>query len=163
MKIHQLTQGSQEWLAYRATHFNASDAPAMMGCSPYKTRAELLREMHTGVAADVDAGTQKRFDNGHRAEALARPLAEEFIGAELYPVVGSLGRLSASFDGLTLEEREGFEHKALNAELKACFSAMPSRAGRCRCTTACRWSSSCTSAAPSASCSWPAPGTPKAT
>ena len=39
----------------------------MMGVSPYKTRAELLREMHTGVAADVDIATQKRFDNGHRA------------------------------------------------------------------------------------------------
>ena len=67
MDTQHLIQGSQEWLAYRASHFNASDAPAMMGCSPYKTRAELLREMHTGVAADVDIATQKRFDNGHRA------------------------------------------------------------------------------------------------
>jgi putative phage-type endonuclease len=123
MKIHELIQGSPEWLAYRAQHFNASDAPAMMGVSPYKTRAELLREMHTGLAAEVDAGTQKRFDNGHRAEALARPLAEEFIGQELYPVTGSEGRLSASFDGLTLDESQGFEHKALNAELRAAFDA----------------------------------------
>jgi putative phage-type endonuclease len=121
---HDLIQGSPEWLACRAQHFNASDAPAMMGCSPYKTRAELLREMHTGVAAAVDIGTQKRFDNGHRAEALARPLAEEFIGQELYPVTGSLGQLSASFDGLTLDESEGFEHKALNDTLRAAFDAM---------------------------------------
>lgn len=124
MITHQLTQGSPEWLAYRAQHFNASDAPAMMGCSPYKTRAELLRELHTGVAAEVDVGTQKRFDNGHRAEALARPLAEEVIGEELYPVTGSLGRLSASFDGLTMDDRQGFEHKALNADLRAAFRAM---------------------------------------
>ncbi len=121
MKIHSLTQGSPEWLAYRAQHFNASDAPAMMGVSPYKTRAELLRELHTGIAADVDVATQKRFDNGHRAEALARPLAEEFIGEELFPVTGSAGRLSASFDGLTMDETQGFEHKALNAELRAAF------------------------------------------
>ena len=124
MKIHNLIQGSPEWLAYRAQHFNASDAPAMMGCSPYKTRAELLRELHTGVVGEVDIATQKRFDNGHRVEALARPLAEEFIGAELYPVTGSNGRLSASFDGLTMDETEGFEHKALNAELRAVFKAM---------------------------------------
>lgn len=124
MKIHNLIQGSPEWLAYRAQHFNASDAPAMMGCSPYKSRAELLRELHTGVVADVDAVTQKRFDGGHRLEALARPLAEEFIGAELYPVTGSEGRLSASFDGLRLEETEGFEHKQLNAALKAAFTAI---------------------------------------
>lgn len=124
MKIHNLIQGSPEWLAYRAQHFNASDAPAMMGCSPYKTRAQLLREMHTGMPAEVDIATQKRFDNGHRAEALARPLAEEFIGQELYPVTGSAGPLSASFDGLTLDEAEGFEHKALNDALRAAFKAL---------------------------------------
>lgn len=124
MKTHDLIQGSPEWLAYRATMRNASDAPAMMSCSPYKTRAQLLREVHTGVVGEVDIATQKRFDNGHRAEALARPLAEEFIGAELYPVTGSLGNLSASFDGLTLDETEGFEHKALNADLRAAFKAM---------------------------------------
>ena len=124
MNIHHLNQGSPEWLAYRATMRNASDAPAMMGCSPYKTRAQLLRELHTGVPPEVDAGTQKRFDNGHRAEALARPLAEEFIGVELYPVTGSLGNLSASFDGLTLDETEGFEHKALNDAIRAAFALM---------------------------------------
>lgn len=124
MKIHDLIQGSPEWLAYRAQHFNASDAPAMMGVSPYKTRAELLREMHTGVAADVDIATQKRFDNGHRAEALARPLAEEIVGEELYPVTGSEGRLSASFDGLTMDEATVFEHKALNADLRAAFDSI---------------------------------------
>lgn len=124
MKVHNLIQGSPEWLAYRAQHFNASDAPAMMGCSPYKTRAELLRELHTGIAADVDIATQKRFDNGHRAEALARPLAERIVGEDLYPVTGSEGRLSASFDGLTLAETEGFEHKALNAELRAAFASI---------------------------------------
>lgn len=120
MKIHTLIQGSPEWLAYRSQHFNASDAPAMMGVSPYKTRAELLRELHTGMAAEVDAATQRRFDNGHRAEALARPLAEEIIGEELYPVTGSNGRLSASFDGLTLGEDVAWEHKSLNDELRSC-------------------------------------------
>lgn len=129
MKLHELTQGSPEWLAYRATHFNASDAPAMMGVSPYKTRAQLLRELHTGVAAEVDAGTQKRFDHGHRAEALARPLAEEIVGEDLYPVTGSEGRLSASFDGLTMDETIVFEHKALNAELRVAFAAIDGLVG----------------------------------
>ena len=123
MKIHDLIQGSPQWLAYRAQMRNASDAPAMMGCSAYKTRADLLREMHTGLAAEVDIGTQMRFDNGHRAEALARPLAEEFIGDQLYPVTGSLGNLSASFDGITLDEETTFEHKALNDELRSSFHA----------------------------------------
>lgn len=129
MIITELVQGTPEWMAYRASKFNASDAPAMMGCSPYKTRTQLLREMHTGMPAEVDIATQKRFDDGHRAEALARPLAEELIGQELYPVTGSEGRLSASFDGLTLDESTAWEHKALNADLRAAFAAIDGLVG----------------------------------
>lgn len=129
MKTHRLQQGSPEWLAHRTQYNNASDAPAMMGCSPYKTRTELLDERARGFAAEVDVATQKRFDNGHRAEALARPLAEEIIGEPLYAVVGSNGREAASFDGLTVLEDVGFEHKALNHELRECMegAAEPSR------------------------------------
>lgn len=113
-----LVQGSPEWEAHRATHFNASDAPAMLGVSPYKTRAELLREKATGITAEVDASTQRRFDDGHRFEALARPLAEKIIGDELYPCTGSEGKLSASFDGLTMDGSTGWEHKSLNDAIR---------------------------------------------
>lgn len=123
MNTVTLAQGSPEWLAHRAKHFNASDAPAMLGVSPYKTRRQLLAEMQTGITPEVDAAVQKRFNNGHRLEALARPLAEQVIGEPLYPVTGTNGRYSASFDGLTLDESTGFEHKALNAELRAVFAA----------------------------------------
>lgn len=116
-----LVQGSPEWLAHRAQHFNASDAPAMLGCSPYKTRTQLLDELARGFAAEVDAGTQRLFDAGHRFEALARPLAESILGEDLYPVVGTNGSLSASFDGLTLAGDVVFEHKTLNAELRECM------------------------------------------
>jgi putative phage-type endonuclease len=119
MKIIELIQGSAAWLAHRATHFNASDAPAMMACSPYKTRTQLIHEVHTGLTPEVDAATQRRFDDGHRFEALARPLAEHIIGEDLYPVVGTKGKLSASFDGLTMAEDVGFEHKTLNDQLRA--------------------------------------------
>jgi putative phage-type endonuclease len=121
MKTQNLLQGSPQWLAYRAQHFNASDAPAMMGASAYKTRTQLLHEMHTGMTPDVDAATQRLFDDGHRFEALARPLAEQIIEADLYPVTGSEGRLSASFDGLTMDDATIFEHKTLNSELRAAF------------------------------------------
>ena len=121
MITHSLIQGTPEWLAYRATHFNASDAPAMMGVSPYKSRTQLLHEMHTGYTPEVDAATQRRFDDGHRFEALARPLAEKIIGEDLYPVTGAEGKLSASFDGLTMAEDTGFEHKTLNDSLRACM------------------------------------------
>ena len=121
MITHNLIQGSQEWHAYRAAHDNASDAPAMMGCSAYKTREQLLAERATGIVPEVDSATQRRFDAGHRFEALARPLAEAIIGEDLYPVTGSLedSRLSASFDGLTLLEDVALEHKTLNQRLRA--------------------------------------------
>jgi putative phage-type endonuclease len=123
MKQHDLPQGSAAWHAHRATHFNASDAPAMMGCSPYKTRTQLIHELHTGLTPDVDATTQRRFDDGHRFEALARPLAEQIIGEDLYPIVGTKGKLSASFDGLTMAEDIGFEHKSLNDQLRVALTS----------------------------------------
>lgn len=118
MEILDLVQGSPEWHAHRASHFNASDAPAMMGVSSYKTRSELLRELSTGIPAEVDQATQRRFDEGHRFEALARPLAEEIIGEGLYPITGTNGKLSASFDGLTLMGDVGFEHKRINDRIR---------------------------------------------
>lgn len=122
MQIVSLTQGSQAWHQHRAQHWNASDAPAMMGCSSYKTRSELVRELATGIAPEADAATERRFADGHRFEALARPLAEEIIGEELSPCVGTEGKLSASFDGLTFMNDVGFEHKSLNQGLRDAFA-----------------------------------------
>ncbi len=122
MKIVKLIQGTPEWHAHRAQHWNASDAPAAMGCSPYMTRTELLHWLHTGISPEVDPVTQRRFDDGHRFEALARPLAEEIIGEDLYPVTGVNGRYSASFAGLTMLGDVAFEHKTLNEGLLAAFN-----------------------------------------
>ena len=121
MKTLQLIQGTPEWHAHRATHFNASDAPAMLGLSPYKSRSQILQEVATGIVPEIDAATQKRFDDGHRFESLARSIAEQIIGEDLYAVVGEEGKLSASFDGLTMDESIAFEHKSLNDELRACI------------------------------------------
>lgn len=118
MQIVNLVQGTPEWHAHRAKHFNASDAPAMMGCSSYKTRSDLVKELATGLGQEVDVATQRRFDDGHRFEALARPLAEEIIGEDLSPCVGTNGKFSASFDGITFLHDTGFEHKSLNAKLR---------------------------------------------
>lgn len=118
METVKLIQGTQEWHTHRAKHFNASDCPAMMGESKYKTRAELLHELATGIAPEVDNATQKRFDEGHRIEALARPLAEEIAGDMLMPVVGVDGEFSASFDGINIDETIIFEHKTLNNDLR---------------------------------------------
>lgn len=125
MKILSLVQGTPEWHQHRASHWNASDTPAMLGVSAHKSRQQLLDEFATGLRPEIDAATQRRFDDGHRAEALARPLAEKIIGDELYPVIGvpdDGGKLSASFDGLTLDETTAWEHKRLNQALREALS-----------------------------------------
>lgn len=119
MQTHSLITGTPEWHAHRTTHFNASDSPAMTGCNPHKTRTQLLHELKTGLAPEVDSATQRRFDDGHRFEALARPIAEEIIGDDLAPVVGTLDELSASFDGLTLMSDRNWEHKTINDGIRA--------------------------------------------
>lgn len=118
MKIVQLIQGTPEWHQHRAQYLNASDAPAMMGCSPHKTRAQLVREVATGITPIVDSAMQRIFNDGHRYEALARPLAESIVGEDLFPVTGTNGKFSASFDGLTLLGDTAFEHKTLNDALR---------------------------------------------
>lgn len=124
MKTHNLVQGTPEWHRHRAQHDNASDAAAMMCASSYKTRDQLLHERATGITPEVNAGTQRLFDSGHRFEALARPLAEAIIGESLYPVTGAQdeGRMSASFDGLTVQDDVVLEHKRLNSRLRAAFA-----------------------------------------
>lgn len=120
MKILNLQQGSPEWLAHRRTVRNASDAPAMMGASPYVTRTELVRQRATGIDREIDAATQRVFDKGHAVEPALRALAEKIIGEDLYPVtaVSEDGDLGASFDGVTLAEDIIFEAKQWN-EAKA--------------------------------------------
>lgn len=123
MRIHNVQQGGQDWLALRADPrvCTASEAPAMMGDSKYTTRTALLREKSTGVRPEVDSGTQARFDAGHRAEAAFRPHADALVGDELYPVTGTEDidgmTFLASFDGVTMAGDILFEHKLWSADL----------------------------------------------
>lgn len=128
MKILNLIQGSPEWKAHRAHRFNASDAPAMLGESPHMTREQLLRRMKSGIAPEVDAATQRRFDDGHAVEVLLRKVAEDKLEEPLYPFVGvpddEQSLLSASFDGSTFVGDTTAECKLLNARLRAAFTDM---------------------------------------
>jgi len=118
MQIHDLAQGTPEWQQYRLEKFGASEAAAMLGISTLVKRNELLHMKATGTAQEFSDWVQKNIlDYGHHVEALARPLVEELIGTELYPVTCSDGRLSASCDGLTMAEDVAFEHKQWNQAL----------------------------------------------
>lgn len=112
---HELVQGTEPWLAFRAVHFGASEAGAMLGLSPKTTRDELLRLKYLGLGKDFSSYVQEKvLDEGHRLEALALPMAEEIVGSDLYAATMSMGKLSASCDGLTFDDETAFEHKSYN-------------------------------------------------
>lgn len=114
MKAVNLQQGTQEWLDWRQSVFTASDAPAMMGVSKYKSRDELIKEKATGKTKPITPELQAIFDEGHETEDLARPIIEAEIGESLYNVVAvadDLPHIAASFDGITMDDRIIFEHK----------------------------------------------------
>lgn len=113
MKIVNITIGSAEWLAT----FSASKAPTMMGANPYQSRNDLLRVMANGIADEVDAATQVRYDAGHAVEAATRPLIENKLGKLLPAVTATDDRdyLLASFDGLV--GTTGWECKFWNEKI----------------------------------------------
>lgn len=115
--LHNLTQNTPDWHDFRANHFGASEASAMLGLSKYQTRTELLTLKKTGIAPEVGEFTQALFDKGHAAEAAARVILETRLGDELYAAVYSKGNLSASCDGIDMAETFAFEHKLFAQEL----------------------------------------------
>ena len=120
MKIINEVQGSSGWLDARRKYNTASEASTVMGFG-YGTRGELLRMKATGAEQEFSKWTlEVLFAKGHEVEALARPLAEELIGEELFPVTGVCLEtgLLASFDGLTMDESVAWECKQWN-ETKA--------------------------------------------
>ena len=128
MKMHALIQGSPEWDALRAAHDTASEASAMMGASPKIKRSELLRMKATGSEKQFsDWVRENLLDKGHEAEAMARPIAERIIGAELFPVTVTEGftdggmalSLLASLDGITEDGDITWECKLWNASKAA--------------------------------------------
>lgn len=114
MISHEIIQGSKEWDDLRKKYLRtASRLPAVMNCSKYDTRDDLLNQLSTGAEKDHSAFTEGLFEKGHAAEAGARPITEGRIDAELFPttVVTDDEYLLASLDGMTMCESILFEHK----------------------------------------------------
>lgn len=116
MKYLDVEQGSDVWRAIRAAGRPASEAPIIMGASPYMSRADALRMRATGGERDHTDHTLRLFARGHEIEAASLPLAEAIIGDEVFPGVGESddGYLMASFDGITLDGSAVWECKSWN-------------------------------------------------
>jgi predicted phage-related endonuclease len=107
--IPKAKHGSKEWLLARWKDedgrcvFGASDIPALMGASPYKTRGELFADK---VNEPVEQEETAVFRRGNLLE---KPLLEEasrILGINIFTpeVIYRDGRLSISLDGVDHEE-----------------------------------------------------------
>lgn len=120
-------QGTPEWLEIRKSHFTASECAAALGLSKYQTRSQLLQQKFSGEHEELSTAQKEIFRKGHAAEDGARPLVEEFLKEELFPVtitneIESLPLL-ASMDGLTMLGEQGWENKLLNKSLVEAIKA----------------------------------------
>ena len=124
---HNVLQGSDEWISLRTGFSTASEAPSALGVSRHMTRNSLLAQKATGIATEHDAATMARFARGHKAEQLARPIAESIIGDDLSPVtmtatIGGVPML-ASMDGMTFDGETIWENKLWNDDLARCVES----------------------------------------
>ena len=114
MIIIDYEQNSQAWQEWRSSVYGASDAAAMLGISPYKSRDTLLQEKATGNSAPVNDWMKAIFAAGHAAETAIMPVLEARVGEPLYNLVGEAeGYIAASFDGITYDHKTIVEHKLL--------------------------------------------------
>ncbi len=100
MRIVNLSQGSAEWHTWRSAGIGASESAAIMGVSPYQTRAQLLAQKR-GMAPPVQ--DNPAMARGRTLEPLARHLYEEATGDVIQPVCIEFAadpRFRASLDGM---------------------------------------------------------------
>lgn len=121
MQQLNVIQGSDEWLAAREGKFTGSLAPQIMG-DGYESRDKAIPKFIGQDAEEVSHHLQKIFDEGHAAEAEARPYAEHFMGDSLSPLVCVAEidglPLLASLDGITFSGEQIWEHKHTSKEFE---------------------------------------------
>jgi len=114
MKPLNYKQGSKEWLQMRKLAIGASDAPIILGVSPYKTKEELLHEKLYGI----DQKETAAMTYGKENEEPARQLFEQMSGIVMFPdkVYAHDTRewQIASLDGIDLEGENILEIKCAN-------------------------------------------------
>ena len=111
-------QNSSAWLVWRKKGLGSSDAPIIMGVSPYKTRFQLWQEKTSDGQAE-----QKEnfiFEKGHRIEVIARGILELRDNVDWQP--RTFERLDkpfirASMDAANVDLCEGKEFKYVGKDV----------------------------------------------
>lgn len=104
-------QGSKDWLANRKKHIGASDAPIIMGVSPFSTPYKLWEDK-----LSISPPVKQNFamERGNRLEPEARAAFEKEMDIEVFPQViyhNEHKFMMASMDGLSLDGTVAVEIK----------------------------------------------------
>lgn len=96
-----MKQNTKEWLEWRSQGIGASDAPIIMGASPWKTPYKLWLEKTTGQS---DFQGNEATERGHALEDSARQCAEKPFTAKgkrfLESIIGILEEKYRSPDAI---------------------------------------------------------------
>lgn len=119
-KLIYLEQGSAEWLAFRDSKIGASDAPILMGVSPWKTPYQLWQEKNHLVPPQVETFA---MTSGKAREGAALAAVSERLGETLVPAVfqdETREWMIASMDGVTIDGQLAVEIKHASRENHLC-------------------------------------------
>jgi putative phage-type endonuclease len=120
-----MEQNTNAWLEWRGEGLGSSDAPAIMGESPYLTPYELWLQK-TGRKAPEEE--KFAFDLGHRAEPFIRAAAEEKLDEIFEPVCITSEEypfMRASLDGATLGLKAILEIKVNTFDVHTLLPSKP--------------------------------------
>lgn len=118
MQLVRIKQKSKQWLEWRREKITASDAPIIMGMSPFKTPEQLLNEkLHK-----FESPENPYMRRGNELEPIALQAFEKETGLVMFPAVGvhENGWIAASFDAVTIEEDAICEIKCPGKKDHAC-------------------------------------------
>ena len=117
MKIIEVEQGSDAWLAWRRTVITATDCPAIMGSSPWSTA---FKTWQRKLCLVEEQKTNEAMERGKRLEPKARAKFIERYGINMTSVVvesAEFDFLGASLDGLSDCQRYVLEIKCGGSNL----------------------------------------------
>ncbi len=111
-----MEQNTKEWLDLRKNHIGASDAPIIMGVSPWRTPYQLWQEK-LGLGESQTETQAMRY--GKQMEEPARQAYEKYTGNLVCPEVifhPTKKFMMASLDGLSFDRSIAVEIKNSNSE-----------------------------------------------
>jgi putative phage-type endonuclease len=105
-----MKQGSPEWLQFRRTKIGASDAPVIMGVSPWMSPLKLYEQKVYGI----ECPDNQYMARGRELEPVALMCFEEMFELTMFSMVivhELYYWMSASMDGMTIEKDKAVEIK----------------------------------------------------